>query len=77
MAARRTIPVVAMGSTVVLEGFSWSRLRPSGMSLIGRVLAETAHTAELVVLFRERLVKNRRAQREGEPRAGVSLGARR
>ena len=54
------------------------------MSLIGTVLAEEAHTPELLAMFRERLVANRRAQllgilrqaqRGGELRAGVSLDA--
>jgi AcrR family transcriptional regulator len=81
--------VVATGSTVgdltaALQNFSRSLLRPNGMSLIGTVLAEEAHTPELLVLFRERLVANRRAQllgilrqaqRGGELRAGVSLDA--
>lgn len=92
-AALRTIqtgePVVATGSTAgdltaALQNFARSLLRPNGMSLIGTVLAEEAHTPELLVLFRERLVANRRAQllgilrraqRGGELRAGVSLDA--
>ncbi|MCX6588698.1 MAG: TetR/AcrR family transcriptional regulator [Acidobacteria bacterium] len=81
--------VVATGSTVgdltaALQNFSRSLLRPNGMSLIGTVLAEEAHTPELLAMFRERLVANRRAQllgilrqaqRGGELRAGVSLDA--
>lgn len=92
-AALRTIqtsePVVATGSTVgdltaTLQNFSRSLLRPNGMSLIGTVLAEEAHTPELLTLFRERLVANRRnqlheilrrAQRNKELRPGVSLDA--
>lgn len=92
-AALRTMqtsePVVATGSTVgdltaTLQNFSRSLLRPNGMSLIGTVLAEEVHTPELLALFRERLVANRRnqiheilrrAQRNRELRPGVSLDA--
>ena len=92
-AALRTIqtsePVVATGTTAgdltaALQNFARSLLRPNGMSLIGTVLAEEGHTPELLALFRERLVANRRAQllgilrraqRGGELRAGVSLDA--
>ena len=35
--------------------------RPFGMAMIGTVLAEEAHTPELLALFRERLVAPRRA----------------
>jgi hypothetical protein len=80
---------VATGSTAgdltaALQSFARSLLRPNGMSLIGTVLAEEAHTPELLVLFRERLVANlraqllgilRQAQRGGELRSGVSLDA--
>lgn len=44
----------------VLENFCRSLMRPNGMSLIGTVLAEEAHTPELLALFRERLVAPRR-----------------
>lgn len=58
-------PPVDTGSTVgdltgTLENFSRSLLRPNGMSLIGTVLAEEAHTPELLTLFRARLVATRR-----------------
>jgi AcrR family transcriptional regulator len=43
-----------------LENFSRSLLRPNGMSLIGTVLAEEAHTPDLIRLFRERIVTPRR-----------------
>ncbi len=92
-AALRTIqtgePAVETGSSAgdlvaVLQNFSRSLLRPNGMSLIGTVLAEEAHTPELLALFRERLVVHRRAQihqilrraqRNKELRPGVSLDA--
>jgi AcrR family transcriptional regulator len=44
-----------------LRNFRNSLLRPNGMSLIGTVLAEEAHTPELLRLFRERIVAPRRA----------------
>lgn len=90
-AALRTIqlsePPVNTGSTRgdlagVLGNFSRSLLRPNGMSLIGTVLAEEAHTPELLQLFRERIVAPRRAMLRGvleragernELRAGVDL----
>jgi len=58
-------PHVDTGSTVgdltrTLENFFRSLLRPNGMSLIGTVLAEEAHTPELLALFRVRLVATRR-----------------
>lgn len=68
-AAVRTIqvkePVVDTGSTVedlvgTLENFRRSLLRPNGLSLVGTVLAEEAHTPELLRYFRERLVGPRR-----------------
>jgi AcrR family transcriptional regulator len=43
-----------------LENFSRSLLRPNGMSLIGTVIAEEAHTPDLIRLFRERIVAPRR-----------------
>jgi AcrR family transcriptional regulator len=70
-AALRTMqlaePAVDTGSTegdlrAALENFQRSLLRPNGMSLIGTVLAEEAHTPELLALFRERLVGPRRGQ---------------
>ena len=69
-AALRTIqlgePRVETGSAegdiaATLRNFSRSLLRPNGMSLIGTVLAEEAHTPELLRLFRERIVVPRRA----------------
>lgn len=90
-AALRTMqlaePAVATGSTLgdltgTLKNFSRSLLRPNGMSLIGTVLAEEAHTPELLKLFRERIVGPRRtmfrvilerAQAAKELRAGVDI----
>lgn len=90
-AALRTLqlaePPVDTGTTTgdliaTLENFSRSLLRPNGLSLIGTVLAEEAHTPELLALFRERLVVPRRqmlraildrAKRRGELRRGVNL----
>ncbi len=80
-------PPVDTGSTVgdltrTLENFSLSLLRPNGMSLIGTVLAEEAHTPELLALFRARLVATRRsmlqaillrAQKRKELRRSVNL----
>ena len=69
-AALRTLqlaePFVDTGSnsgdlSATQENFCRSLLRPNGMSLIGTVLAEEAHTPELLRLFRERLVAPRRA----------------
>lgn len=69
-AALRTLqlsePEVRTGSPrgdliAILENFRRSLLRPNGMALIGTVLAEEAHTPELLALFRERLVVPRRA----------------
>lgn len=92
-AALRTMqlaePAVATGSTLgdltgTLKNFSRSLLRPNGMSLIGTVLAEEAHTPELLKLFRERIVGPRRtmfrvilerAQTAKELRAGVDIDA--
>ena len=90
-AALRTLqmqePPVHTGATVTdltrtLENFSRSLLRPNGMSLIGTVLAEEAHTPELIQLFRERIVAPRRAmlrsileraRKAGELRPEVNL----
>ncbi len=90
-AALRTLqlaePPVDTGTTTgdliaTLENFSRSLLRPNGLSLIGTVLAEEAHTPELLALFRERLVVPRRqmllaildrAKRRGELRRGANL----
>lgn len=90
-AALRTIqlsePRVDTGTTKgdltgVLRNFSKSLLRPNGMALIGTVLAEEAHTPELLRLFRERIVAPRRtmlreildrAASRGELRPGVDL----
>lgn len=90
-AAIRTLrllePAVATRSgagdlTATLENFSRSLLRPNGMSLIGTVIAEEAHTPELIALFRERLVSPRRkmlraildrAKAQGEIRPGADL----
>ncbi len=91
MAALRTLqlsePAVSTGSTpgdltAALDNFRRSLLRPNGMALVGTVLAEEAHTPELLALFRERLVTPRRAQlrailerarSQGELRDGVNL----
>ncbi len=59
-------PPVGEGSTEeqlvgVLENFCRSLMRPNGMSLLGTVLAEEAHTPELLAWFRQRLVAPRRA----------------
>lgn len=65
-----------------LENFSRSLLRPNGMSLIGTVIAEEAHTPDLIRLFRERIVGPRRqmlrvilerAKERGEIRADTAL----
>ena len=90
-AAVRTLqlaePAVDTGSTAgdltgVLENFCRSLMRPNGMSLIGTVLAEEAHTPELLALFRERLVAPRRAmlraileraRERGELRPGADI----
>lgn len=90
-AALRTVqlsePPVDTGSTVgdlagTLKNFSRSLLRPNGMALIGTVLAEESHTPELLHLFRERIVSQRRAmlrsileraEARGELRPGVDL----
>jgi len=82
-------PPVNTGSTpgdltATLENLSRSLLRPNGMSLIGTVLAEEAHTDELLSLFPERLVAPRRqmfrvilerAKKNGELRRGANLDA--
>jgi AcrR family transcriptional regulator len=91
-AALRTMqlaePEVDTGSTVgdltaTLENFCRSLMRPNGMALIGTVLAEEAHTPDLLALFRERLVAPRRemlrailerAKKRKELRRDVSLG---
>jgi AcrR family transcriptional regulator len=90
-AALRTLqlaePPVDTGSTPgdltgILENFSRSLQRPNGLSLIGTVLAEEAHTPELLQLFRERIVAPRRAMlravleradARGELRPGADL----
>lgn len=68
-AALRTMqlaePAVDTGSVrgdliATLENFRRSLLRPNGLALVGTVLAEEAHTPELLALFRERLVVPRR-----------------
>jgi AcrR family transcriptional regulator len=66
----------------VLENFRKSLLRPNGMSLVGTVLAEENHTPDLLALFRERLVKPRRASLRAvlerarkEIRRGVDIDA--
>jgi AcrR family transcriptional regulator len=80
-------PLVDTGSGLedlaqLLENFARSLLRPNGLSLVGTVLAEEAHTPELLELFRERLVAPRRAllrealrraQRRGELRRDTDL----
>jgi AcrR family transcriptional regulator len=68
-AAIRTLqiaePAVATGSqrgdlVGILRNFRRSLLRPNGLSLIGTVLAEEAHTPELLRFFRQRIVAPRR-----------------
>jgi AcrR family transcriptional regulator len=66
----------------ILENFRKSLLRPNGMSLVGTVLAEENHTPDLLALFRERLVKPRRASLRAvlerarkEIRRGVDIDA--
>ena len=58
--------------------------RPYGMAMIGTVLAEEAHTPELLALFRQRVVAPRRAalrailetaRERGELRRGADLDA--
>ena len=80
-------PAVDTGSTpgdlaASLENFRRSLLRPNGMALVGTVLAEEAHTPELLALFRERLVVPRRqllrtillrAKQKRELRRGLNL----
>lgn len=91
-AALHTLPLaeppVDTGSTTddlcsILQNFRRSLLRRNGMTLIGTVLAEEAHTPELLALFRERLVAPRRemirtvlerARRDGELRDNVDTG---
>ncbi|MFN7925888.1 MAG: TetR/AcrR family transcriptional regulator [Bryobacteraceae bacterium] len=84
---RLSEPAVDTGSTPsdligILDNFRRSLLRPNGMSLIGTVLSEEAHTPELLALFRERLVAPRRAmlravlergRKRGELRREVDL----
>ena len=48
--------------------------RPFGMAMIGTVLAEEAHTPELLSLFRERLVAPRRAALRGVLEAARDRG---
>ena len=48
--------------------------RPFGMAMIGTVLAEEAHTPELLALFRERLVAPRRAALRGVLEAARDRG---
>ena len=48
--------------------------RPFGMAMIGTVLAEEAHTPELLSLFRERLVAPRRAALRGVLEAARDSG---
>lgn len=68
----------------VLENFRRSLTRPNGLALVGTVLAEEAHTPELLQFFRERLVAPRRlmlrrilerAHAGGELRSGADLEA--
>lgn len=92
-AALRTLrisePPIQTGSTLgdltqALENFARSLFRPNGMALIGTVLAEEAHTPELLALFREHLVAPRRrmiraileqARKKGELRSGAPIDA--
>jgi AcrR family transcriptional regulator len=82
-------PVVDTGSTVgdltgILQNFQRNLLRPNGLALVGTVLAEEAHTPELLRLFRERIVAPRRAmlaevldraKKRKEIKRGVVIGA--
>jgi AcrR family transcriptional regulator len=45
----------------LLTTFGRQLLRPNGMTMIGTLLVEEQHTPELIALFRERIVKRRRA----------------
>ena len=92
-AALRTLqltePPVNTGSTAsdlagILRNFRRGLLRPNGLALIGTVLAEEAHTPELLTFFRERIVAPRRrmlrsvlerARQKGELKPGVNLDA--
>jgi len=57
-----------------LEDFRVKLLRPNGMALIGTLLVEERHTPELIALFRERIVKPRRAMLRAALEAGRSRG---
>lgn len=59
---------------ILMRNFRNSLLRPNGMALIGTVLAEEAHTPELLSLFRERIVAPRREMIRGALRVAVSSG---
>jgi AcrR family transcriptional regulator len=45
----------------ILRNFRRSLLRANGMALVGTVLAEEGHEPDLLALFRQRVVKPRRA----------------
>ena len=82
-------PAVDTGSTTgdligILRNFRRNLLRPNGMALVGTVLAEEAHTPELLRLFREKLVAPRRAslaavleraRKRKELRPGINIPA--
>ncbi|MEZ5402093.1 MAG: TetR/AcrR family transcriptional regulator [Bryobacteraceae bacterium] len=68
----------------ILVNFRRSLLRPNGMALVGTVLAEEAHTPDLLRLFRERIVAPRRAslravldraRKAGQLRRGARIDA--
>ena len=67
-----------------LAAFQRSHLRPNGPALLGTVLAEEHRTPELLAMFRQRLLRPRRArlravlergQARGEVRADADLDA--
>lgn len=58
----------------LLRAFRRSLLRPNGMATLGTVLAEEAHTPELVAHFRERLVAPRRTAIRTVLARGVERG---
>ena len=67
-----------------LDGFRRNLLRPDGMAMIGTLLAEEQRLPDLLRLFRERIVANRRRQlraifdrasQRGELRDGADVDA--
>jgi AcrR family transcriptional regulator len=78
VAARTSIGKVK----AILANFRRSLLRPNGLALVGTVLAEENHAPDLLTLFRERVVRPRRAMvaaaleeacRNGELRADADV----